>query len=136
MELIHQCYFRKRLLQVVQRLKKCARDSQAAFEVSVRSRGLEHTCHRTVYEFSTADHAHWCRQLHSAYKADLTKKMASLEGLRYNSSLLASVLSAWEKIPPEVQGNGFTGHEPKCMLYCEPIDGMITLATSIAATAE
>lgn len=89
---------------VVRKLKKCAREGQAVFETSVTKHGLEYTCTKTPEAFSTADGAHWCRQLYSAYKADLESKERSLQDLEYSTTKLSQVITMWEKCPEEIQG--------------------------------
>lgn len=89
---------------MVQRLKKGVQESQAAFEKSVLAKGLAFARKRTAMEFSQADHTHWVRQLHSAYRADLQEKSESLQKLRYNVRSLSDVLSVWDSEPQQVKG--------------------------------
>ena len=89
---------------MVQRLKKCTKESQAVFEKTVSSKGLEWACSRSAEQFSVADHTHWAKQLYSAYKADLELKSKSLQELRYDVTVLSEVLAVWQRTPQHVQG--------------------------------
>ena len=95
---------REVLSGVVRKLRKCAKEARLIFETSVTKHGLEHTCSKTPETFSTADGAHWCKQLYSAYRADLENKERSLQDLERSTTRLAKVISTWERSPEEAQG--------------------------------
>lgn len=95
---------REILSGVVRKLRKCAKEGQLIFETSVTKHGLEHASSKTPQSFSTADGAHWCKQLYSAYRADLEIKEESLQDLEYNTTKLAEVISTWERSSKEAQG--------------------------------
>ena len=75
----------------------------------MQTRGLEWACTSTAETFSPADHTHWSRQLHSAYRADLEGKEKALQGLRYSTASVSRVLSIWERIPEDVTGMWYYG---------------------------
>ena len=91
-------------MEVVQKLKRCAKDIQRKFENTVRTEGLEFSCSRTAEEFSQGDYTQWLRELHATYRADLDGKIKVLKELRYTSTNLAKVFSVWEREPHQIQG--------------------------------
>ncbi len=92
---------RRVLYDVVQKLKRCAKEGQVAFEKSVKTKGLEFTCTRTAEGFSLGDYASWLWQVHSTYRANLDCKRRALMRLEYTSRSVREICCFWEKEPNE-----------------------------------